>query len=257
MRNKGRITRRAVHKPRKAKLARMDSIRSKELTPKEQIAEVVLRDFSPVRKEATLALERVGTTPAKRLAWVFRFAYREISALSEGALSDLAWDLSAFILGKPFEQAAEDSPRTLLYDLFLSIPDSYETSQPTAKPSPRKLPLAFVIECQKALREQLQGWPESLEWKVKKPESEESLILNIQKDGRFTGVTYNRLSYVFDSQHFLTLVFDLLKFEKGRLGICENPKCKKLFVTEREGRAHFCSASCSGYVRVNRARGKR
>lgn len=255
MRNKGRIKRKAVREAPKANLARTGSTGSpKQLTPAEQITEVVLREFSPVRKEVTLALERVGTTPAKRLAWVFRFAYQEIAVFSEGALSDLAWDLSAFILGKPFEQAAEDT-KWLLHQLFRIIPN-FQTGQPTEEQPPRKLPLAFVIECQKALREQLQRWPQSLQWKVKRPESEESLILNIQKDGRFTGVTWNAFGPIFNPQDFLALVFHLLKPEVRRLGICENPKCKKFFVTERKGRAHFCSPSCSAYVRVNKARGK-
>src|SRR5262245_14642440 len=47
-------------------------------------------------KELRLAYKRMNSSPVKRLDWLLRFAYEDLSALSAGQLSDRTWELVIF-----------------------------------------------------------------------------------------------------------------------------------------------------------------
>jgi predicted RNA-binding Zn ribbon-like protein len=121
--------------------------------------------------------------------------------------------------------------------------------------------LETVRTFQKTMRDAFNNLfsPTSL-WQVTRPGAREFILLSTSSEA---GVV---ASQVFGSEalppflggHDLLLIqaIELIKAEKDRLRICQNPKCQKRFVALKKTRARFHSSQCSAYVRVNKARGK-
>jgi CGNR zinc finger len=196
-------------------------------------------DWVPL-KELVLAGERIGHTTVKRLKWLLSFIALDLDGLSQGKLSDLAWEAKAFVFPPeiPIQSIvtkhATDGYRTLLALIEAEPAErgaiSLEKSQ------------AFVRH---AIESAFHGG-----WEFTYPRRTEKVGL-ISKEGEVTMLQFDITPA---TQAFEITVFDLIKAERERLGLCANERCRKPFVTEKKYKGRFCSPRCSAYVRVAKFR---
>jgi hypothetical protein len=219
--------------------------------------------FAPIAKELAVAYGRVNSAPARRLKWLLNFSGLDLDSLSEGRLADLRWELVVFGLNrKPEEMRSEFG---IFFDLrSLVIPgsvdlqrlDSIKTKDETKqfqdylKAEMKKgASLDLVREFQATMRGAFDALFTPAWWEVTRPTAVERIALNIR--------LYEQTPPAFTGHDILLMqAIDLIKAEKERLKICQNPKCQKRFVAAKKDRAFFHSRKCSAYVRVNKKRGK-
>ena len=184
-------------------------------------------DWPPPPKELVLAGGRIGYTSAKRLKWLLAFAAFDLNALSQGQLSDLVWEIKAFLFPPDIQNVVQkrsnDGHRSLLVQVEEEI--SVEDFQTFVK---------------SGIESAFHGG-----WKFNYPTKTETVGL-ISKEGEVTMLQFDIISV---TQAFETAVFDLVKAERERLGLCANQRCRKPFVTEKKYKGKFCSPRCSAYVR--------
>jgi hypothetical protein len=225
--------------------------------------------FAPIAKELALAYVRVNGVPTRRLRWLLNFSELELDKLSEGRLADLRWEVVVFGLNRRPDQMKNK------FDMFFEF--SMLTEPPftwPVKPSDEKEYERVEGERQKAIQaERDKGAHPSLitefqntmrdafntlfsgeQWRIKRPSSEEALALTHIK-GKHGRWASNPPAFT-GHDILLMQAIDLIKAEKERLRVCQNPNCGKRFVAAKKGRAFFHSPQCSAYVRVNKARGK-
>ncbi len=235
-------------------------------------------------KELKLAQGRVGSRPVDRLRWLLTFAYRDLATISQGQLTDLAWEVVSFAVPANLQSLSRVQVEQAQDDLFslthpggpsealrkiLSKPSDHPIRELTQdeisllQESPKYgdelvpgnvLPKAsdrLVRKFQMLLGQGFDDFFYSMTgWKISRPPTEESLIYN-------AGEIMTRGSNPPSPEiRLINLAFDLVKAEGERLILCNNPKCRRRFVSARKDRAMYCSPRCSAYVRVNKARGK-
>src|SRR5262249_108106 len=203
-------------------------------------------------RELSLAGKRIGEGSTKRMKWLLSFAYMNLDDLSEGQRSDLAWEINAFILPGKTSEFLWASSRS---DLISSNFDP-------------KIVSAAVIPVSDATMRTVQDFTKaglqaafSGGWEFTYPKRTETIFLDSRESEKKVGLVSTGF---FDipslketiKEIFETTSFDLIKAEMDRLGICGNPRCRKLFVTEKKGKGRFCSPRCSAYVRIAKFRGK-
>lgn len=197
-----------------------------------------LDPFRPYLKELKLAYKRMNSSPIKRLDWLLRFAYEDLSSLSAGQLSDRRWELVMFAGegAKPEKLDAPDSSNPLLL-----LPDHNPA-----------LTDRFLRSFQEEMKANFQGYFSPKGWRYKRPEIEEFLVFDYDPakyQVQYTGTLPGPVEFLVD------ISFDLLKAGRDRMRKCE--RCKKPFVEKRKGRARFCSRKCSAYVKLKKWREKK
>jgi hypothetical protein len=194
-------------------------------------------------KELVLASRRIGDSAVKRLKWLVSFAELELGGLSQGQLSDLGWELNAFLF-PPGELAVIENTSNRTSLTTLALVDHGE-SLGYAKLS--------IEKCHAFLRNGIESAFHG-GWEFTYPKRTEKISLIANPEEVVVGPTFDILSL---DTVFEMVVFDLLKSEADRLGLCANERCRKPFVTEKKNKGRFCSPRCSAYVRVARFREKR
>ncbi len=196
-----------------------------------------------------LARTRVGTYPAKRLRWLLKFAYLDWDSLGADRAGDLRWEVAEFGLNKKPAQLRH-GPDMDIALVGLSYAPHGATAETDKGASP-----ALIRQFQATMRAAFEILFLGQQWRVVRPTYEERIALFIKaKDGSYWADN----PPPFTGHDFLLMqAIDLIKTEKERLKLCQNPRCAtKRFVAEKKGRAFFCSPRCSAWVRVNKARGK-
>jgi hypothetical protein len=232
-------------------------------------------DFGIPIRELELAYHRINGTPTRRLRWLLEFAYLDLNKLSEGRLADLRQELLVFGLNRnpanPLDIALDFHLLTFPLPMNESIPRSeiekliskgtteeeHKQHDQAVQAERRKgAPLWLMNRFQETMRAAFDKLFEGEQWRVTRPSHEEGIAINVRnKDGALWA--QNPPSFTAE-EILLIQAIDLIKAEKARLKRCENPKCSRSprFVAAKKTRARFCSAKCSAYVRVNKARGK-
>ena len=225
-------------------------------------------EFAPIAKELMLAYARVNGVPARRLKWLLAFSELDLDSLSEGRLAELRWELVVFGLNKNPEQMKSR------FDIYFEITmltapirvplerlDSSKTEeemkqfQDDLRAEERKgARLELVREFQQTMRNAFDNLFKPAGWEVIRPSALERIALDT---GSPEGALHVQNPPAFSSHDILLMqAIDLIKAERRRLKICQNPKCQKRFVAAKKGKAFFHSQRCSAYVRVNKKRGK-
>jgi hypothetical protein len=240
--------------------------KTKKLARRTDVApldEATARAIPILKKELPFAYERIGDTPAKRLQWLLHFANDiDLDSLSEGRLTDLRWDVVAFGLREnPLGRSLAfwDLTARLMEMATLMKESGIETTNATMNAimiSEQGASLDLVRRFQDTMRNAFNDLfnPTSL-WKVTRPGSHEYIYLPTSTAG-INMPPWFHPSFIGPHDLLLIEAIDLIKAEKDRLRICQNPKCNKRIVALKKTRARFHSAQCSAYVRVNKARGK-
>jgi hypothetical protein len=227
-------------------------------------------DFGIPTRELELAYHRINGTPTRRLRWLLEFAYLDLNKLSEGRLADLRQELLIFGLNQNPAQI-RDLMDIVILD-FWSITMPLPTNEPIPMSEIEKLatlgqpeleaerrngaPRWLMERFQRTMRAAFDKLFEGEQWRVTRPSHEEGIAIGVKDK---TGALWAQNPPSFTAQDLLLIqAIDLIKAEKARLKRCENPKCPRnpRFVAAKKTRARFCSAKCSAYVRVNKARGK-
>src|SRR5262245_22543725 len=196
-------------------------------------------------RELLLAGRRIGASPTKRMKWLLTFAYMNLDDLSEGQRSDLVWEVKAFMLPPNIAEPASSSRLGVLLALNRGfVVEREEISDST------------VQTFQEFAKSGLQAAFFEGGWKFTYPERTETISLGLKLGEKSWPGGSGQFDIPSLKELFETTSFDLVKAEMGRLGTCANPRCRKPFVAEKEGKGRFCSPRCSAYVRTARFRGK-
>src|SRR5262245_11113392 len=160
-------------------------------------------------KELVLASGRIGKSSVRRVKWLLNFAALDLDGLSQGQRADLGWEIKAFLFPSDIQSAITNwGYRTLLALLenkaYDPDPISVEKSQAFAKSG---LESAF----------HRRGWEFTY------PRRTEKVGL-MSKEGEVAMLQYDRTS---TAEAFEITVFDLIKAERERLGLCANERCRK------------------------------
>jgi predicted RNA-binding Zn ribbon-like protein len=216
---------------------------------------------APEAKELPLAYMRINGAPARRLRWLLDFAYLDLDSLSEGRFADLRWEVVVFGLNKKPDQMKDEfeiflelssltMPLTLDRDRLRSKEYQHQRLAESKKGAPPEL----LREFQNTMRNAFDQLFKPEWWEVTRPTAVERIALDIKTPDNSR---YAQNPPAFTGHDLLLMqAIDLIKAERQRLKICQNPNCRKRFVAAKKGRAFFHSPKCSAYVRVNKARGK-
>jgi len=213
------------------------------------------KEIAPVRKELAAAYTVVGNTPPKRLKWLLLFADKNLDELSQGRLVDLGWEVVMFGVNKKPNELEKD------WDSFFNLgvlTAPYNDEERSKRRDKGVIPLnpshALVRKFHSTMQKVFDQLFEDEWWEYQPPAKVYRIALSIKgSDGAYRA---NEVRDVTADELLMACAFDLIKAEKARLGICQNPNCKRRFATLRKTIGKFCSSRCSAYVRVNRARGK-
>src|SRR5262245_10758718 len=138
--------------------------KKKKIKPRgEQIQEQI---FQPHLKELRLAYKRMNSSPIKRLDWLLRFAYEDLSSSSAGQLSDRKWELSMFA-GEGTKPEKLGHLLTHSYVHFL-LPEPHT---PAATDN-------FLKSFQEKMKANFQAFFSTKGWSNKKSEVEETLVFD-------------------------------------------------------------------------------
>jgi len=191
-------------------------------------------------KELVLASGRIGDSSVKRLKWLLNFAALNLDGLSQGQLSDLVWEIKAFLFPPNIQSAINSNygyQNLFAWLMHYPADDHGTISEKNAQ--------AFA-------KSGLESAFHHGGWEFTYPRRTEKVAL-MSKEGEVAMLQFDSTSA---TQAFEITVFDLIKAERERLGLCANDRCRKPFVTEKKYKGRFCSPRCSAYVRVARFRGK-
>ncbi len=210
-------------------------------------------NLAPVRKELIAAYAAVGPTPPKRLKWLLEFAYKDLNDLTKGRLVDLGWEVAMFGVNKKPDQIPNER------DSFMDLHILAGPYTPEEAMERRGMPLTpsetLLRDFHSSMRNVFNLLFAGEWWEFKPPSAVHRIALSSIK-GRDGAVKADNAIALTADQILVSRAFDLLKVEKGRLGVCQNLNCKRPFATLRKTIGKFCSPRCSAYVRVNKARGK-
>jgi hypothetical protein len=203
----------------------------------------------PAMKELELAYDRINGNSIRRLRWLLNFAYGDFDKLSEGKKVDVGWELAAFAL--------PDNPRRLSPDALL---DASTILWDDKVPEHPNVPV-LILQDPKPSLVLVRSFQEQMKKDFETLYSGEWLAFTYpQKIKRIAIPHLSRKPDMWEAlaaHELLKLrAFELLEAEKDRLWVCENPNCKKKFVSAKQGRTRFHSPTCSAYVRIRRSRGK-
>ena len=160
--------------------------------------------------------------------------------MSQGKLSDLAREAKAFLFPADLQSVitkhAADG-----YGVLLAMIEA----EPAGRGS---------ISLEKSQAFAKQGIESAFHggWEFTYPRRTEKVGLK-SKEGEVTTFQFDVTSA---DQAFEIALFDLIKAERERLGLCANDRCRKPFVSEKKAKGRFCSPRCSAYVRISRFREK-
>jgi hypothetical protein len=180
---------------------------------------------SDLQRELKLANNRLNAKGRAR--WLLEFAYLDLSQLSQGARSDLSYEVYAFGL--------TDHPTSSVDAAMLHFA-AHKTDDLN------KLTEDFQKEARDRFDEAIAGGA----WVFQYPEVSRHLRLFHQI--KIPATTFTAQN--FGVNRLLKIATDLLDKEQGKFGVCNNPRCQRPFVSQRKGRVKFCSPRCSAYVRV-------
>ena len=171
-------------------------------------------------RELELASERLDKKGRAR--WLLEFAYLDFSKLSQGARSDISFEVCAF--GQTGDHIGDVTLHLAMRAGVLG---------------------KLVEDFKEAVRTRFDKAIAGENWVFEYPKIEKRLAL--------FGKTIVRTTILPGSaplDRLLTVATDLLEKEQEKFGICGNPRCKRPFVSQRNRRIKFCSQKCSAYVRV-------
>lgn len=217
---------------------------------------VVLGGHKPIptpKRELELARERVGPESVDRVRWLLNFVDKDIGRISRGQETDLRYEILAFSSppNPKSPQERQDSTLFLLRDALHL--DKIEASGKEVTREDR-LSWLSIEEIHSQLKQNLDGFFSLEGWAITRPPITEIMSFNPRSGP--TGKTFSKSGQIPALINLIIIgAFDLVYAEGERLGICQNPKCKRRFVALRKERAKFCSPRCSAYVRVARKRG--
>jgi len=208
-------------------------------------------------RELELARKRVGLESVDRVRWLLDFVSKDIENLSQGQETDMKWEILGFSTPLKFEIPPIEYGSAWFMIRNQRYLDQLEAS---GKEINRDANLGWLsIEAvHSQLKQNLDGFFNTKNefgswWKITRPPTKERMGFNLK-----SGTTTHFFD-VFDlSVDYINLInvgaFDLVHAARERLGVCKNPRCQRRFVAIRKGRAKFCSARCSAYVRITNAR---
>jgi hypothetical protein len=202
-------------------------------------------ELSRLTKDVKKAERRVGD----RAKWLLDFAYRDLSKLDKQGAVDLGLEILAFAVAE-YKPELEFStgpfaPLPYLYDYF-KISGMWSDQRG-----------GFVDVFQSELRKRFDECKQRRWWEYREPGITErfTVFRGRSTDGNFYGdFAPERNQTALDI--LLGLATKVVKRERERFAICENPRCGVAFVSERKRRAKYHEPRCAAYVRVNRSRGK-
>ncbi len=205
------------------------------------------------QKELELARARVGLESVDRVRWLLDFVGKDIDHLSQGQMVDLRWEVLAVTspLNPQSDQERWDS--TLFPLRSQQHRNQLEAEGKESRGHDRLAWLPFN-DIHSHLKGLVDDFFSGRGWQIDRPQIHEILSFNPEH-----GTTMKTFSRSASDPHLINLIilwaFDLVYEERERLGVCKNPRCNRRFAATRKGRATFCSARCSAYVRVTTKRG--
>jgi hypothetical protein len=204
-------------------------------------------DLPPIAlpKELELASSRIGDSSVRRLKWLVNFAALGLDGLSQGQRSDLGWEIKAFLFPSDIQSAITKWGGNYGY--------GYASLFALIVHEPLDRGAISVEKFQAFTKSGLESAFHHGGWEFTYPRRTEKVSL-MSKEGEVAVLWFDRNS---PTQAFEITVFDLIKAERERLGLCGNERCRKPFVTEKKHKGKFCSPRCSAYVRTARFRGKK
>lgn len=227
-------------------------------------------------KEMRLAYARINGSSVRRLRWLLNFADLNLDELSEGQLIDVRWEVALFGLNV---DPNDYKSRSEIFDLLHSVIRPPYQRQVSKERDVKARDLENQNTISEARQELIEGLekgahPDTVRafqsfvregfnvlfageyWQPNQiPEPQKAIALP-QLVKVPSGVDTAMFTPLRSDELLQRRAFDLIDAEKGRLMICENPRCKKRFVATKEGRARFHSPTCSAYVRIAKSRGK-
>jgi hypothetical protein len=191
-------------------------------------------------KDLVLAAERIGHTSIKRLKWLLTFSALDLNGLSQGQLSDLVWEIKAFLFPPDIQSVIQKHSN-----------DGYRVLFVVLENEPGDRGAISVEKFQAFVKHGIESGFHG-GWEFTYPKRTEKVGFK-SKEGEVTPLEFDVTSA---RQAFEVTVFDLMKAERDRIGLCANERCRKPFMTEKEDKGRFCSPRCSAYVRMSRFREK-
>src|SRR6266478_2113533 len=168
-------------------------------------------------KELVLAGERIGHTTVKRLKWLLSFIALDLDGLSQGKLSDLAWETKAFVF--PLEIPIPSIVTKHATDGYGALLAMIE-----AEPAERG---AISLEKSQAFAKHAIESAFHGGWEFTLPSRTVKIGLK-SKEGE---VMMHQFDIPSPDQGFKEAVFYLIEADGERLGLCANERCRKPFVT--------------------------
>jgi len=205
--------------------------------------------FAPIGKELKLAQGRVGLKPVDRLRWLLEFAHLDLTALSQGRLTDLGWEILGFVLPPNLEHLS-DAKLQEVYNCFYIVTAPYSKDE-IPKDGIERVSDHLIRGFHPVLKNGLESLFATGRWEIAMRPITKVLLFHPRG-----GAIGSSKTLPSPEELVLKIATGLIETEGRRLHLCNNPKCRRPFVSARTDRAMYCSARCSAYVRVNRARGK-
>ena len=199
-------------------------------------------------KAVALAWNRMGD-PAK---WLVDFAYRDLSKLKKQAVDDVAYEVFALAASellsyRPIDKGDVNVVLPQNLDIFFN--SYYGAGLFSKKPG------SLLTALQEELKKRLEQCRRGGVWEFDRPAVRERFEV-FTRAGNLPKVFFAFAPDETPLQSLLGIATNVIKAERERFGICENPRCGKPLVAERKHRAKYCSHKCASYVNVNKMRGK-
>ncbi|MCZ6626283.1 MAG: hypothetical protein O7B35_18940 [Deltaproteobacteria bacterium] len=209
-------------------------------------------------RELELARKRVGLESVDRVRWLLDFVSKDIKDLSQGQATDIKWEILGFSTPLKFETPPKEYGSSWFWIRNLQYLDQLEAS---GKEINRDDNLGWLsIEAvHSQLKKELDGFFDYKDewtsgWMIIRPKVKESMGFDI-RSGTTSHFVYALDQYTVDYINLINVwAFDLVHAAGEQLGVCKNTRCQRRFIAIRKGRAKFCSARCSAYVRITNAR---
>lgn len=206
------------------------------------------KDLAQLKRDVKQARARVGDA-AK---WLLDFAYRDLSKLDKKGVIDTGLEILAFAVDgyEPLKEFSTGifEPLPFLFEILGH--DGLFVAQSNR----------LVDNFQREIRTRFDDCKLGRWWEYKAPAPVERFtvfrVMSLDKHGHSMGfATHASNTNESTLDILLGTATKVVKREAERFTICQNQRCNSpAFVAERKRRAKYCSARCSAYVRVNKAR---
>jgi hypothetical protein len=179
--------------------------------------------------------------------WLLGFAYDvDLSKLDEKKNTSLGFEIAALAL----READSDIQRFFHFGLHPEVSAYLWFGYAGLKPG--SLISTFQSEVKKRFEQAKRG-----HWWDFTPTVPRTLAVRIfdvrSPEGQFLSDDSGRY---YPQDDLMMMASKIVQEARGRFGICQRPKCGKIFVMQRKKRGKYCGARCAGYVNVMKKRGK-